>query len=265
MRWAGVGSTGWAQGLDVGSAGLFWLRGVGLRKHAKLAVSSKRISESRELSWNLLFLSLPLSVWFRLSRSQAFSNDDFICLPLEGRGAASSGPAAPRYRHRNSCFPLSLLFMSALIYCSYLALNMNKWNNLRMSEFKNLLSYTHSWLSSKKFFFFTLQTCQMDMAMNVRLLGNSWWTKSKHSDEQNENKSEWIPVMEVFISQIDWQMMISLIFCIFDDKTEINVPLHTQDDVRFIADVSRVLIHGSLEGKFGSKCKWVWKQNLQQN
>lgn len=37
-------------GLDVGSAGLFWLRGVGLCKHAKLAASSKRIGESRELS-----------------------------------------------------------------------------------------------------------------------------------------------------------------------------------------------------------------------
>lgn len=107
-RWAWVGSTGWAQGLDVGSAGLFWLRGVGLRKHAKLAVSSKRIGESRELSWNLLFHSPPLSVWFWLS--QAFSNDDFICLPLEGRGEAAAGPAARRYRHRNSCFFLQLCF-----------------------------------------------------------------------------------------------------------------------------------------------------------
>lgn len=62
-QWAGVGSTGWAQGLDVGSTGLFWLWGVGLRKHAKLAVSSKRIGESRELCWNLLFLSPTLSVW----------------------------------------------------------------------------------------------------------------------------------------------------------------------------------------------------------
>lgn len=68
-RWAGVSSTGWAQGLDVGSAGLFWLRGVGLREHAKLAVSSKRIRESRELSWNLLFLSLFLSLSLALSLS----------------------------------------------------------------------------------------------------------------------------------------------------------------------------------------------------
>lgn len=37
-------------GLDVGSAGLFWLRGVGLCKHAKLAASSKRIGESGESS-----------------------------------------------------------------------------------------------------------------------------------------------------------------------------------------------------------------------
>lgn len=51
-------------GLDVGSAGLFWLRGTGLHKHAKLAASSKRISGSRELRWNLLFLSLSLSSLF---------------------------------------------------------------------------------------------------------------------------------------------------------------------------------------------------------
>lgn len=42
-------STDRAQGLDVGRAG-FWLRGIGLRKHAKLAASSKRISESSELN-----------------------------------------------------------------------------------------------------------------------------------------------------------------------------------------------------------------------
>ena len=45
-----VGSTGGAPGLDVGSAGLFWLRGTGLREHAELAASSKGIGESRELN-----------------------------------------------------------------------------------------------------------------------------------------------------------------------------------------------------------------------
>lgn len=117
-QWAGVGATGWALRLDVGSAGLFWLRGVGLCKHAKLAVSSKRISESGELRWNLLFLSLsflPLSLFDSNSLSQAFSNDDSICLPLEGRRATASGPAALTYQHRNSCFPLSVLFISTLI------------------------------------------------------------------------------------------------------------------------------------------------------
>lgn len=94
-RRAGVGSTGWARGLDVGSTGLFWLRGVGLREHAKLAASSKRISESRELSRNLLFLSLPLPVWFRLSLSRALKPFLMMTLSASHWKAEEQRPPGP--------------------------------------------------------------------------------------------------------------------------------------------------------------------------
>lgn len=110
-------------------------------------------------SWVETCFSLSLSLSFclipTLFLSQAFSNDDFICLPLEGRGAAglawASGPAALKYQHCNSCF--LHLFYSCQPSFNYLALNMHKWNNLRMSRIQKNTALNSVLIIIKKKFF----------------------------------------------------------------------------------------------------------------
>lgn len=62
-------------------------------------------------------ISLPLSVWYTLSK--AFSNDDSLCLPLEGRGVAASGLCSTEVSVRQlPLFCTSILILVLILWFS---------------------------------------------------------------------------------------------------------------------------------------------------
>lgn len=170
-------------GLDVGSVGLFWLRGVGLCKHAKLAASSKRIGESGESSWNLLFLSLtlasrclipaPLKPFLMMTLSAShWKAEDRRPRGLQHRGFRD---VAATLAFSPSRLPPELLISFIIFYC--LALNMHKWNNLQTPGIWKCTSPTHGWRKEA-----SVSSCHTDICIwDIWRKKRRWWTKSKHS------------------------------------------------------------------------------------
>lgn len=148
-------------GLDVGSAGLFWLRGVGLCKHAKLAASSKRIGESGESSWNLLFLSLTLASRCLIPAPlkpflmMTLSASHWKAVDRRPRGLQHRGiqAVAATLVLSPSCL-LPELFISFFYFIFYhLALNMHKQNNLQTPSIWKC-AVSHSQVEERSFCFF---------------------------------------------------------------------------------------------------------------
>lgn len=100
---AGLRSTGWGPGSGGRQAGLLRLSGGGQRERTELAPEFKE--NCWELWAELKPVISPSPLCLIATLSGLFLMIGFIWLPLEGRGAAASGPATRRNQH----FPRRLL------------------------------------------------------------------------------------------------------------------------------------------------------------